>query len=136
MAPAGYSGKPLSAKLGLKPGQRVQLRGAPRRFREQLRPVPEGVRFVGLTARAPDCILLFAPSAAILTDGFRSAAAVLPPAGTLWVAWPKKASKAPTDLTESGVRRIGLASGLVDVKVCAIDDVWSGLKFVRRLRDR
>ncbi|HSE46156.1 MAG TPA: hypothetical protein VLA89_12590 [Gemmatimonadales bacterium] len=87
-------------------------------------------------ARAADCVLLFSISSAHLEKTFRRVVPLLPPAGMLWVAWPKKASKVETDLTEDVVRRIGLAAGLVDVKVCAITDIWSGLKFVRRLKDR
>ena len=86
--------------------------------------------------RAADCVLLFSTGSAHLEKAFRETVPLLPPAGMLWVAWPKKTSKVSTDLTEGVVRRIGLASGLVDVKVCAVTDIWSGLKFVRRLKDR
>lgn len=133
---AGYSGKPLVAKLGIKPSSRLQLRGAPPEFPAELRPLPKGVSFVGAQARQADCVLLFATTALELSRSFHKAAAVLPPAGQLWIAWPKRAAKVPTDLSENEVRRIGLAEGLVDIKVCAITEVWSGLKFVRRLKDR
>ena len=132
----GYSGTPLAKKLGLKEGQRVALCGAPPDFRDTLMPVPARIQWQ-TDLRAPvDCGVLFAPVAAALDGLLRSAAAARTPAGMLWVAWPKQAAKVPTDLTEDGVRARGLAAGLVDVKVCAITEVWSGLKFVRRLKDR
>ncbi|HEX6058035.1 MAG TPA: DUF3052 domain-containing protein [Gemmatimonadaceae bacterium] len=133
---AGYSGTPLAKKLGIAEGGRVSLVGAPTGFEALLDPLPGGVRF-GSSRTAPvDLVLLFVDSAAVLEQRFGCEADRLDRAGMLWIAWPKKASKRPTDLTEDVVRRIGLDAGLVDVKVCAIDDVWSGLKFVRRLRDR
>ena len=132
----GYSGKPLIAKLDVKPGHRVLVKGAPNEFEAELRPLPEGVVLVAPRARTADCVLLFSTSSAHLEKAFRQAVSILPPAGILWVAWPKKASKVATDLTEDVVRRIGLSAGLVDVKVCAVTEVWSGLKFVRRLKDR
>jgi len=132
----GYSGKPLASKLDLKPGHRLLLNGAPDGFESELRPLPEGVVFAPPRARAADCVLLFSTSSARLEKAFRQTVALLPPAGMLWVAWPKKASKVETDLTEDVVRRIGLTAGLVDVKVCAVTDIWSGLKFVRRVKDR
>jgi hypothetical protein len=133
---AGYSGTPLVAKLDIKPGVRMRLLGAPPGFQETLAQLPEGVTFVGPRARQVDWVLLFGATARELSRDFPRAAALLPAAGILWVAWPKQAAKLPTDLREDVVRRIGLQGGLVDVKVCAISDVWSGLKFVRRLRDR
>ncbi len=105
------------------------LKGAPNGFETQLRPLPEGVALGGPASRKADCVLLFSTSSAHLEKAFRQAVSLLPPAGMLWVAWPKKASKVETDLTEDIVRRIGLAAGLVDVKVCAVTDIWSGLKF-------
>ena len=132
----GYSGKPLIAKLDVKPGHRLLLKGAPNGFESELRPLPEGVALGGPASRTADCVLLFSTSSAHLEKAFRQAVPFLPPAGMLWVAWPKKASKVETDLTEDVVRRIGLAAGLVDVKVCAITEIWSGLKFFRRLKDR
>ena len=129
---AGYSGKPIAEKLGLEPGHRVALLGAPAEFPAALAPVPEGVEFVPDVSGGVDVALLFSRAATALEAGFAPTARALAPGGMLWVAWPKKASKQPTDLTEDVVRRIGLAAGLVDVKVCAVDEVWSGLKFVRR----
>jgi len=112
------------------------LRGAPDGFESELRPLPEGVRFTAPRARTVDCVLLFSTSTAHLEKAFGQSVTLLPAAGMIWVAWPKKASKVETDLSEDVVRRIGLAAGLVDVKVCAVTDIWSGLKFVRRLKDR
>jgi hypothetical protein len=132
----GYSGTPLARKLGLKEGQRVALHGAPTGFRGVLEPIPPGIRWQTELRGPLDCIILFAPAAAALEATFRPAAESLTPAGMLWVAWPKKAAKIPTDLTEDRVRDYGLSAGLVDVKVCAVTEVWSGLKFVRRLKDR
>jgi len=132
----GYSGKPLIAKLDVKPGHRLLLEGAPNGFEAELRPLPEGVALAGPGTRTADCVLLFSTSSAHLEKAFRQAVPRLPPAGILWVAWPKKVSKVETDLTEAVVRRIGLAAGLVDVKVCAVSDIWSGLKFVWRVKDR
>ncbi len=133
---AGYSGTPLAQKLGLKAGQRIALSGAPDDFRRSLEPVPADIEWLTELRPAVDGVLLFAPRVATLEAALLPAAAALTPAGMLWIAWPKRAAKVPTDLTEDRVRAFGLAAGLVDVKVCAISDVWSGLKFVRRLRDR
>lgn len=133
---AGYSQKPLVSKLDIKPSHRILIQAAPSGFEKLLKPLPDGATLVGARSRQADCILFFANRAADLRRGFAALAARLPPAGLLWVAWPKKAARIETDLTEDVVRRIGLDGGLVDVKVCAITEVWSGLKFVRRLRDR
>ena len=125
---AGYSGTPLPAKLGIKAVTRVLLDGAPD-------DVPlDGHRRPG---RDPyDVVLLFAPNAARLHARWPALVPRLTTAGRLWVCWPKKSSGVPTDLTENVVRDFGLGEGLVDVKVCAIDETWSGLAFVRRLADR
>jgi hypothetical protein len=133
---AGYSGTPLPKKLGIAEGSRVSLVGAPDGFEALLGPLPPAVRFETPRSTALDLVLLFTERAAELERRFARQVERLDTAGMLWVAWPKKASRRPTDLTEDVVRRIGLDAGLVDVKVCAIDEVWSGLKFVRRLRDR
>lgn len=135
---AGYSPTPLSGKLGLKPGTRAWLINPPSGFEHTLNPLPAGLELAA-TARGPttfDVILLFAPRAAALHRNFDRARARLAPAGGLWIAWPKKTSGVPTDLTEDVIRDLGLAAGLVDNKVCAIDDTWSGLRLVVRLKDR
>jgi len=124
---AGYSKSPLIEKLGLKPGMKARLIGA-------VYSAPAGV---GRTAKAPlDFIHLFTKDRATLEEQFPLLAGSLAPAGILWISWPKRASGLETDLTETVVREISLKTGLVDVKVCAVDDVWSGLKFVIRLKNR
>ncbi|HUQ62377.1 MAG TPA: DUF3052 domain-containing protein [Acidimicrobiales bacterium] len=134
---AGYSGTPLSKKLGIKNGSTVVLVGAPDGFELELAPLPEEVTVRRrLSGQNLDVIVLFVSARAELERRFPGAAKSLQPAGGLWVAWPKRASGVPIDLTENVVREVGLATGLVDNKVCAISDVWSGLRFVIRLIDR
>jgi hypothetical protein len=133
---AGYSGTPLVKKIGIKPGHRLLVRNNPPSFLRDLGALPEGVRATGTLAGRADVAVYFTDKRAALEKDFRSLAGKLEANGMLWIAWPKKASGKPTDLTEDVVRKIGLACGLVDVKVCAIDDTWSGLKFVIRLEDR
>jgi hypothetical protein len=126
---AGYSGTPLERKLGVKPEHVVLLDGAPDGFDLD----------ATTTRRLPkrlDISLTFHTSAAALTKRLPQLIERTEQAGMVWVCWPKKASKVPTDLDDNIVRTIGLAAGVVDVKVCAIDETWSGLKFVRRLADR
>jgi hypothetical protein len=139
---AGYSGTPLPKKLGLKPGARFGLVKPPADFARTLGELPPGVaaRTVSAGKTAFDVIICFAPTMAEVTRQFPALKRRLHPAGGLWMAWPKKtrkpASGVPTDVTENAVRAVGLAVGLVDNKVCAIDDVWSGLRFVFRVVDR
>ena len=133
---AGYSGTPLAKKLGLKDGQRVALLAAPPEFRRSLEPLPAGIEWKHRLRAPLDCIVLFAPVLAKLDRSLPPAVSALAPAGMLWIAWPKRASGVPTDLSEDRIRARGLEVGLVDVKVCAVSEVWSGLKFVRRLKDR
>lgn len=135
---AGYSGTPLPQKLGIKPGHRVALVNAPNGFvGETLVPLPGDFAIETNTRRGSfDVIVFFTRSAAELGKRFLPLARRLVANGGLWVAWPKQASGVPTDLGEGEVRAIGLAAGLVDNKVCAVDTTWSGLRFVIRLRDR
>jgi hypothetical protein len=135
---AGYSGTPLPRKLGIKPGHRVALARAPAGFREGLDGLPADVAVETDEAGSGrlDVAVLFCPDLRALREGWEPLAGRLRPDGALWVAWPKKASRVPTDLAGDAVRALGLERGWVDVKVCAIDEVWSGLKFVVRLRDR
>ena len=135
MSPAGYSGTPLAKKLGIKPGSRYSTPGAPADFAATLRPLPEDTALVGARGKT-DLVLLFELSASKLPKTFAAQAKRLPPDGALWVAWPKKSSGVATDLTFDIVRETGIAAGLVDVKVCAVDETWSGLKFVVRVADR
>ena len=134
---AGYSGTPLPQKLGIKEGHRVALLGPPEGFSRTLGKLPKGVDVTGdLEGASFDVILLFVVEREYLDIAFGGSARRLKPNGGLWVAWPKKASGVPTDLTENSIREVALAAGLVDNKVCAIDDVWSGLRCVYRLKDR
>jgi hypothetical protein len=131
-APAGYSGTPLPKKLGIKAGSTVALIGAPEGFAEKtLGPLPEGVA-VRHGARSPFSVgLLFARSRAELVRLFPAAARAMGEPGALWIVWPKKASGVASDLDGNAVREFGLAASLVDYKIAAIDDVWSGLCFAR-----
>jgi hypothetical protein len=133
---AGYSGTPLPKKLGIKEGSRIAFVNAPADFAAYLGPLPEGAEVVKRLVKPLDIILLFVKSERSLARDFNKLTEKLATNGMIWVAWPKKSSGVATDLVEDGVRRIGLNCGLVDVKVCAIDETWSGLKFVFRLRDR
>ncbi len=133
---AGYSGTPLGRKLGIKPGARLALIGAPDGFDATLGELPADVA-VRRAVRGPlDVIVAFFVDLSRLERRLPALRTALQPAGGLWIAWPKRASGVATDLTEDVVRELGLASGLVDNKVCAIDAVWSGLRLVYRLVDR
>jgi hypothetical protein len=131
---AGYSGTPLPQKLGIKAGSRLGLFGAPPGFDRVLGALPEGVRTT--TRGALDVAVFFTEEQRALKKKFAVLAKAVAPAGALWIAWPKKSSGVATDLDENVVRAVGLEKGLVDVKVCAIDETWSGLKFVVRRTDR
>jgi hypothetical protein len=129
---AGYSGTPLPKKLGIGEGHRVALLGAPDGFEKTLGDLPDGVRIVGAGKSEVDVAILFTRMRKDLEKGFRGASARLTPAGGLWIAWPKRASKIATDMNENVAREVILPTGFVDNKVCAIDDTWSGLRFVLR----
>lgn len=140
---AGYSGKPLAIKLGIKPGMTVSAVDAPRGYRALLGALPEGARVQVSAGRAATnksaalpLIHYFATQRTVLAPRFPALVRSLAPAGALWISWPKGGSKVATDLNENVVREIGLAAGLVDVKVCAVDETWSALKFVRRVKHR
>jgi len=133
---AGYSGKPLVQKLGLKSGSTIAVLGAPRGYARTLGKLPSGVTQRTSAAGPLDLIQFFTSEKQQLERRFAALARALAPAGMLWISWPKRSSGVATDLTEDVIRAIGLAHGLVDVKVAAVDDVWSGLKFVRRVKDR
>ncbi len=132
---AGYSGTPLHRKLGIEEGSRVLVVGAPDGYPDALG-LPPGVELLRRAAKELDVVLLFVVRRAELARRFPRLARALAPAGGLWVAWPKKSSGVATDVDFAEVHRIGLASGLVDNKVAAIDETWSGLRFVIRLKDR
>jgi len=133
---AGYSGTPLARKLGIKEGSRLAVMRGPAGFEDLLEPIPDGVRIVRRIGRNADVIVAFHRSRADLERGFDRLRSGMHDAGGLWIAWPKQASGVPTDITEDVVREIALANGLVDNKVCAIDQTWSGLRLVVRLSDR
>jgi len=135
---AGYSGTPLARKLGIKEGFRVALVGPPAGFGPELNPLPDAVHLVRRLAgdARVDLAVLFVTTRHDLATRFPDLATHLPPAGALWVAWPKKSSGVATDLTEDVLRQVCLPLGWVDTKVCAITDVWSGLKFVLRIENR
>ena len=123
-------------KIGIKPGHRVLLRNHPASFVKDLGKFPEGAKSTDRLSGKANVIVYFTERLAELEKDFARLSAVLVPDGMLWIGWPKKARGRPTDLTEDIVRRVGLECGLVDVKVCAIDETWSGLKFVIRVKDR
>lgn len=133
---AGYSGTPLIKKLGIRDGFQVALVKSPKGFKKELGALPDKAKYVPCTTPSLDVILLFVDSEAELRRSFILLAANLVANGMVWVAWPKKSSGVTTDLSFNNVQRIGLDAGLVDVKICAVNDVWSGLKFVYRLKDR
>lgn len=129
---AGYSGTPLAQKLGIKEDARIFLAGAPEHYLTLLAPMPKGVQIARRLSAQTDIAHLFATEKARLASALRSSLAKLKPDGTIWVSWPKKSSRVKTDITEDTVRALALPLGLVDVKVCAVDDTWSGLKLVIR----
>ncbi len=126
----------MSKKLGIKPGARVALVRAPEGFEKTLTPLPDGVRLRTQVRATQDVVLFFATRLAELERRFDGFANALAPNGGLWIAWPKRNACVATDLREGVVREVGLTHGLVDNKVCAVDEVWSGLRFVYRVRDR
>lgn len=133
---AGYSGTPLIKKLGIKEGSRVAFVNAPTGFSQTLGRMPSKAKVVSQTQEGLDLILLFVKRESELARAFAALAAKLQPAGMLWIAWPKKSSGVATDLAFTNVQTIGLSAGLVDTKICAVDETWSGVKFVFRLKDR
>jgi hypothetical protein len=131
-----YSGTPLPKKLGIREGTRILVSGAPEGFDEILGPLPTGVQRLGRAGSSMDVVVLFVSEERELASRFAKLAAGLHPAGRLWVAWPKKASRLPTDLDFDIVQRCGLDAGLVDNKSASITDAYQGLQFVYRLKDR
>ena len=133
---SGYSGTPLPAKLGIREGHRIALLSAPAGFNRTLGTLPDGVRVGARAAGALDVIVCFASRRRGLERRFDPLKRALVPDGGLWIAWPKRSSGVASDLTEDVIREIALERGLVDNKVCAIDETWSGLRLVYRLADR
>lgn len=132
----GYSGTPLPKKLGIKDGFHIHVQDAPCEISTELKASLSRCKAIEDANTPIDFAMIFTKSKATLPKEFKRVAKQLAPGGMLWISWPKKSSGIPTDLTENVVREIGLAAELVDVKVCAVTDLWSGLKFVRRLNDR
>jgi len=133
---AGYSGKPLVQKLGIKPGFCIFVDGLSTAYRDVVGELPDDVK-IARTAKAPlDMVHVFATEAKGFAVKLRSYRKAIAPDGMIWASWPKKASGVVTDVTETLVRVTALANGLVDIKVCAVDDVWSGLKLVIPAKDR
>ncbi|MEA2166154.1 MAG: hypothetical protein QOK37_4281 [Thermoanaerobaculia bacterium] len=128
----GYSGTPLAAKLGIKPGSVVFPINPPNDYEKLLAPLPDDVHFVNKLTKSVDLIHLFTKSAADLDSKLRRWRPSMRSDATIWISWPKKASRVPTDITEDVIRDVALPLGLVDVKVCAVDETWSGLKLVVR----
>lgn len=133
---AGYSGTPLASKLGLKPPLDVLLVGAPSGYRDWLGELPAGVSFKASIKGPVRAAHVFVTKRADLRGRLLTLRGQLEPAGFVWVSWPKKASKVATDVTEDTIRELALPLGFVDVKVCAVSDVWSGLKLVIRKEQR
>jgi len=130
--PTGYSGTPLAKKLGLKPGQRAWFADMPDSVRAEIDPAAIGLILLAEPEAGMDVAHIFVTTRADLERHVAELRDRLSPDGMLWVSWPKKASKVSTDITEDTIRTVALPTGLVDVKVCAVDDVWSGLKLVIR----
>jgi hypothetical protein len=133
---AGYSGTPLPKKLGIKEGHDVAFVSAPDGLRETLGELPDGVHVKSRATGPLDVIVLFVTRRAELERRFDRLRAAMDPGAGFWVAWPKRSSGVKTDMTEDVAREVALANGLVDNKVCAIDDTWSGLRLVIRVEDR
>ncbi|HKY34781.1 MAG TPA: hypothetical protein VJN18_02475 [Polyangiaceae bacterium] len=134
---AGYSGTPLPQKLGIKAGARLAIAFAPKTFQRTLGKLPTGVKAAQLTGKGPfDVIVAFFDKEAAFKSQLPKLEKVLDPSGGLWIAWPKRASGVPTDMTEDVVRKHALPRGLVDNKVCALDETWSGLRLVIRVENR
>lgn len=134
---AGYSGTPLLKKLGIKVGYHCVVVNEPEAYWSWLSPLPEGVQPKSKTTKdSLDFVHLFVKEVKVFEKDFIKYKAALKKDGMMWISWPRKSSKVVTDLDENKIRDFGLANGLVDVKVCAVDEVWSGLKFVFRVKDR
>jgi hypothetical protein len=133
---AGYSGKPLAEKLGIKAGCRIFVDQAPENYPKLVEPLPEGVTIVPRLADKVDIVHIFGSEAKELAKKLKQFKKSIVENGMIWVSWPKKSAGVPTDVTEDVIREVALPLGLVDVKVCAVDEVWSGLKLVIRRENR
>jgi DUF3052 family protein len=133
---AGYSGTPLAKKLGIKGGSQIFLLNAPGNYLQLVSPLPEGMQIAPQITSHTDVIHIFSTKKEELSQALHTCLEKMRPNGMIWVSWPKKSSKVPTDITEDTIREVALPLGLVDIKVCAVDDVWSGLKLVIRKEKR
>jgi len=133
---AGYSGTPLAKKLGIKESSIVVPVHAPASYRELLEPLPPSVRFAKKAGGETGIVHLFVSKRAELQRALEEYRSILNPSAAIWVSWPKKSAKVPTDITEDAIRDVALPLGFVDVKICAVDEVWSGLKLVVRVANR
>jgi hypothetical protein len=129
---AGYSGTPLSAKLGIKSGYEIHLVGAPDGYLKLVEPIPENVKIAARLSKNTDLVHVFTSRKTELAKALHSYRGKLKTSAVVWVSWPKQAAKVPTDITENTVRELALPLGFVDIKVCAVTEVWSGLKLVIR----
>lgn len=129
---SGYSGTPLVKKLGFKPGQRIYVKNGPDNYLSLVSPIPERTRFFRRLSNDLDLVHLFVRNTTDLRSALSNTRARIKQNGSIWVFWPKKSSRVPTDVTEDTIREVAFPLGLVDVKVCAVDEVWSGLKLVIR----
>jgi hypothetical protein len=132
----GYSGRPLPQKLGIKKAQKVLMINTPANYAKLLAPLPEGVSFTKKISTDAAFIHLFVSKRKTLTEELKRLRKLIADTGTLWVSWPKKSSGVATDVTEDVIREVALPLGYVDVKVCAVDDTWSGLKLMIRRTSR
>ncbi|TQV88205.1 DUF3052 family protein [Aliikangiella coralliicola] len=132
----GYSGTPLTKKLGIKPNFILYVKNPPTNYKELVSPLPENVTIRTRLVSNLDMIHLFTKSRKELCQLIEKLSSKIKPNGMIWISWPKKASKVPTDITENVLREVILPMGLVDIKVCAVDETWSGLKFVIRKENR
>ena len=129
---AGYSGTPLAKKLGVKEGSRLCAKGAPAHYAALLQPLPPGVVFEDAVTSATDIVHVFCSARDALEKELHRLRQRIKPDGVVWVSWPKKTSKVPSDISENTIRELALPLGFVDIKVCAVDETWSGLKLVIR----
>jgi DUF3052 family protein len=132
----GYSGTPLPKKLGIKPGGRLMTVNAPRNYRQLVSPLPAGAMLTARLDETVDISHVFVTQKADLVRFLKDVMKKMRPDAAVWVSWPKKASKVPSDITEDTIREVALPLGLVDIKVCAVDETWSGLKLVVRKENR
>jgi hypothetical protein len=128
----GYSGTPLGKKLGIKDGSEIYVVAPPEEYFALIEPIPKGVRIAARVSRNTDLVHIFTSRRSKLAKALAAYRSTIKPDGAVWVSWPKKSSKIPTDITEDTIREVALPLGFVDIKVCAVTEIWSGLKLVIR----